>query len=250
MFYPQIFGVILLLFGIANSVKVGPVEDGSQSVNLSVGFGLATVFISVLGVYGAYREQVVPLILYSVLTVMEFILLTVLAIIVTLTETQKEAIERDLDKMIPLSEANAESQQKLNKLQLESRCCGLKDYTDWREQIPPSCFCPPDYIDRCVAVHSFRNAEGIRNPHTATVSSRYKERYVYHMTCGPIIIEQRKKILKILLGIFFTLATITVAAVIVALMLCYKIHTQSAVAGISHDNDSRTKYELQPDRMS
>ncbi|XP_076861587.1 uncharacterized protein LOC143514377 isoform X2 [Brachyhypopomus gauderio] len=242
-----IFGVVLLLFGVANSVKV--VEDGFVSVILSVGFGLATVLLSMLGVYGAYREQVLALLVYSVLMAIECIVLIVLAIIVTLTQTQKEAIERDLDKMIPLSQANASSKQRMEKVQLENRCCGLKDFLDWREQVPPSCLCPPDDQTRqLMCIHTNRTTQN-NHLHTGPTTSPHTDLYVYEKTCGPIIIKQRMNTLKILLGIFFTLATITAAAVIVALLLCYKIHAQSAITGISKDSDSRRKYELRPDEM-
>ncbi|XP_036433071.1 tetraspanin-6-like isoform X2 [Colossoma macropomum] len=227
-----IFGVILLLFGIvANSVKAAPLEGWTQGVFLSVGFGLATILLSILGVYGAYKEQVLPLLLYSVFMAIEFTVLMVLAIIATLAQPQlKREIEQSFGRMASLYNTDAVFQREINKLQQKAQCCGLDDYTDWKDEIPHSCFCPPDYPgreDKCVSVPKFHNNE----------------------SCGPILTEYAKNCLRILLGILFTLATIEVAGVIAVLLLWYKIHTRCPGTDFSRDNDSRTKYELQPDKM-
>ncbi|XP_072528870.1 tetraspanin-6-like [Salminus brasiliensis] len=249
-----IFGVILLLFGIvANSVKATPVEDWTpQVVLLSVGFGLATILLSVLGVYGAYREQVLPLLLYSVFMAIEFTVLLVLAIIATLAQPQMEkTIEESFNKMTSLYKLDEVFQRELNKLQKEAECCGLNNYADWKEKIPPSCLCTladPEREAKCViAKTTIPNPEWIRNPHSEPPPPS-SENYVYAKKCGPVLIEYAKNGWRILLGILFTLSTIEVAAVVTALLLWYRIHTRSPGSGLSEDN-SRTKYELQPDKM-
>ncbi|KAL7827753.1 hypothetical protein AOLI_G00309050 [Acnodon oligacanthus] len=248
-----IFGVTLLLFGIvANSVKAASLEGWTQGVFLSVGFGLATILLSILGLYGAYKEQVLPLLLYSIFMAIEFTVLMVLAIIATLAQPQlNREIEQSFGRMTSLYDTDEVFQREINKLQQKAQCCGLNDYTDWKDAIPHSCFCPPAYPgreDKCVSVPKIHNTEWIRNAHSEPASPEDTE-YVYKMGCGPILTEYAKNCLRILLGILFTLATIEVAAVIAVLLLWYKIHTRSPGTDFSRDNNSRTKYELQPDKM-
>ncbi|KAL7882977.1 hypothetical protein SRHO_G00006350 [Serrasalmus rhombeus] len=249
-----IFGVILLLFGIvANSVKTASLEEWTQGVILSVGFGLATILLSILGMYGAYKEQVLPLLLYSVFMAIEFTVLIVLAIIATLAQPQlKREIEQSFSRMTSLYYTDQVFQREINKLQQKAQCCGLNDYTDWENEVPHSCFCPPAYQDRedkCISVPKYHNTEWIRNAHSEPASPEDREYSVYKMSCGPILTEYVKNCLRILLGILFTLATIEVAAVIAVLLLWYKIHTRTPGTDFSRDNNSRTKYELQPDKM-
>ncbi|KAI4882992.1 hypothetical protein NFI96_015803 [Prochilodus magdalenae] len=254
----QIFGVILLLFGIvANSIKGAPLEASkiplfgwTYGVFLSVGFGLATILLSILGLYGAYKVQVLPLLLYSVFMAIKLIVLTVLAIIATLKQPQVESeIQLSFGRMTTDLSTDPVLWRELNKLQHRAQCCGLNNYTDWNDHIPHSCLCPPNYPD-CVRVSKTKvqNIEGIRNSNSETASPEEMDFYVYRMICGPILMEFVRNCFRILLGIIFTLATIEVAAVIVALLLWYKIHTQSQGTDFSQDT-SRTKYELQPDKM-
>ncbi|XP_022527243.1 CD63 antigen [Astyanax mexicanus] len=249
-FLLMIFGVILLLFGIVvNSVKAAPVQDWTpQVVLLSVGFGLATFLLSVLGVYGAYREQVLPLLLYSVFMAIKFTVLMVLAIIATLAQPQMEKmIEQSFRRMTSLYNVDEVFQRELNKLQKEAQCCGLNHYTDWKNETPPSCRCSlvnSEREEKCV-IATAPNFEWIRNPHSEPPSEQY---YVYTKKCGPILIEYAKNGWRILLGILFTLATIEVAAVVAALLLWYKLHTRSPGTSLSEDNNSRMKYELQPEK--
>ncbi|KAL6459707.1 hypothetical protein MHYP_G00314660 [Metynnis hypsauchen] len=240
-----IFGVILLLFVIvANSAKPASLEKWALILFLSVGFGLATILLSILGMYGAYKEQVLPLLLYSVFMAIEFIVLMVLAIIATFTQPQlKRDIEQYFDRMTSRYNTDAVFHREINKLQQKAQCCGLNDYTDWEDVIPHSCFCPPAYPgreDKCVSVPKFHNTEWIRNAHSEPASPEDTEYSVYKMSCEPILMEYMKNYLRILLGIGFTLATIEVAAVIAVLLLWYKIHTRSPGTDFSRDNNSRT----------
>ncbi|KAG7321575.1 hypothetical protein KOW79_014433 [Hemibagrus wyckioides] len=257
-------GVVLLLVGIvASTFKIEPLTSGyywqygTQSVLFSIGFGLATILLSILGVYGAYQEHVLALLLYSIFMSIEFIALLALTIIAILAQPQVEKkIEDSFGNMTSLYNTDEVFHRELNKLQQEAECCGLLYYTDWKDQIPPSCDCPQNYSDkeaRCVKVNvnvqNYRSSELNKKAESDLMTAQTPMRYVHKMHCGPILMRHLKNALRIMLGIVFTLATVMLAAVIVALLLWNKINMRSSVAGISNDDD-RTKYELQPHKMA
>ncbi|KAB5542072.1 hypothetical protein PHYPO_G00087240 [Pangasianodon hypophthalmus] len=257
-------GVVLLLVGIvASTFKIEPLisgyywQDGTQSVLFSIGFGLATILLSILGVYGAYQEHVLALLLYSIFMTIEFIALLALTIIAILAQPQVEKkIEESFANMTSLYNTDQVFRRELNKLQQEAECCGLIHYTDWRDQIPSSCDCPQNYSDkqaRCAKVivnaQNYRSSEVNKNAGTDPMTVQSPVHYVHKMNCSPILMSHVKNTLRILFGIVFTLATIMLASVIVALLLWNNINTRSSVTGISHDDD-RMKYELQPHKMA
>ncbi|XP_053506715.1 CD63 antigen-like [Ictalurus furcatus] len=255
-------GVVLLLVGIvASTFKIDPLisgyywQDATQSVLFSIGFGLATILLSILGVYGAYQDNVLALLLYSIFMIIEFIALLALTIIAILAQPQVEKkIEESFGNTTSLYYADDVFRHELDKLQQEAECCGLLYYTEWRDQIPSSCDCPQNYSEsRCAKVivnmQNYRSNEVNKKAGTDPMTVQSSLRYVYKTNCGPILTRHVKNALRILFGIVFTLATIMLAALIVALLLWHKINTRLSVTGISHDDD-RMKYELQPHKMA
>ncbi|KAF4079474.1 hypothetical protein AMELA_G00178450 [Ameiurus melas] len=255
-------GVVLLLVGIvASTFKIDPLisgyywQDATQSVLFSVGFGLATILLSILGVYGAYQDNVLALLLYSIFMTIEFIALLALTIISILAQPQVEKkIEESFGNTTSLYYTDEVFRQELDKLQREAKCCGLLYYNEWRDQIPSSCDCPQNYSEAgCAKVISnmqnYRSSEVNKKAGTDPMTAQSPLRYVYKTNCGPILTRHVKNALRILFGIVFTLATIMVAALIVALLLWHKINTRLSITGISH-NDDRMKYELQPHKMA
>lgn len=239
-----ICGVSLLLFGIiANSTKYHLIEDGSHVVLVSVGLGLSTILLAVLGVYGAYQEQLLALLLYNIFMAIEFIILLTLAIITILAQTQVEKeIEQSFGQILPLSDRDEGFKHELSKLQIEAECCGLKNYFDWGNHFHDSCYCPAEYPKkkvRCVAVQN-KNQSMTNDSKAHNVTM-----YVYSTPCGPVLITYVKNAIRILLGILFTLATIKVAAMIVAFFLWNKIRTRLQDSDAQDKN--RRKYELQPE---
>ncbi|XP_060745648.1 23 kDa integral membrane protein-like [Tachysurus vachellii] len=242
-------GVGLLLVGIVMSTfKTEPLisgyywQDGTHSVIFSIGFGLATILLSILGVYGAYQEHVLALFLYNIFMSLEFIALLALTVISILLEPQVEKkIDESFRNMTSLYYTDEVFHRELSKLQQEAECCGLLYYGEWSNQIPSSCDCPQNYSDkeaRCTKVSELNKKAGTE-PTTF--------RYVHKMNCSLILMRHVKKALRILYGTVFTLATIMLAAVIVALFLGQKIKTHSSHTGISHN---RMKYELQQHKMT
>ncbi|KAM9467401.1 tetraspanin-6-like [Clarias gariepinus] len=254
-------GVVLLLVGIvASTFKIEPVisgyywQDGTQSVLFSIGFGLVTILLSILGVYGAYYEHVLALLLYSIFMTIKFIVLLALTIIAILKQPQVEKkIEDSFRNMTSLYNTDEVFHNELDKLQRQAECCGLLHYSDWKDQTPASCDCPQNYTDKedkCVASPPiYQSIKEKKDPGTNPKTNQKPMRYVYKANCSPVLMKHVKNTLRILFGIVFTLATIMLAAVIVALFLWHKINMRSSVAGISHDDD-RTKYELQPHKMA
>ncbi|XP_066524757.1 23 kDa integral membrane protein-like [Hoplias malabaricus] len=247
----MIFGVILLLFAIvANSITTAPVEGWLKGVLPSVGFGLVTIVLSILGIYGAYKNEVLPLILYSVFMIIVLTALMVLTLLATFFQPQVVIqIEKMLNQIYLPTETDEEFLRELNKLQQEAQCCGLNNHRDWHNKTPSSCFCPLNYLNReteCVKdqkyIANLANRDRVSEP-------PFLDEYVYKTGCGPVMIENMKILLRILLGMLYSLATIKIAAVIVALLLWHKIHSLSSGSGFSKDGN-RTKYELRPDQMS
>ncbi|XP_053544305.1 CD63 antigen isoform X2 [Ictalurus punctatus] len=230
-------GVVLLLVGIvASTFKIDPLisgyywQDATQSVLFSIGFGLATILLSILGVYGAYQDNVLALLLVE------------------------KKIEESFGNTTSLYYADDVFRHELDKLQKEAECCGLLYYTEWRDQIPSSCDCPQNYSESTCAkvnvnLQNYRSSEVNKKAGTDPMTVQNSLRYVYKTNCGPILTRHVKNALRILFGIVFTLATIMLAALIVALLLWHTINTRLSVTGISHDDD-RMKYELQPHKMT
>ncbi|XP_046729954.1 CD63 antigen-like isoform X2 [Silurus meridionalis] len=187
-------GLVLLLVGIvASTFKIEPLisgyywQDGTQSVLFSIGFGLATILISILGVYGAYHEHILALLLYSIFMIIEFVALLALTIIAIIAQPQVEKrIEESFGNMTSLYNTDEVFHRELNKLQQEAECCGLLYYTDWRNHIPSSCDCPPDYPEkdaRCTKVsgnvQNYRSSEVKKKTGAEAVTDQSPMRYVY-----------------------------------------------------------------------
>ncbi|KAK3544945.1 hypothetical protein QTP86_029205 [Hemibagrus guttatus] len=236
-------GMGLLLVGIVLSTfKTKPLiggyywQDGTHSVFFSIGFGLATILLSILGMYGAYQEHVGVLFLYSIFMTLEFIALLTLTVISMLIQPQREKIADETFKnMTSFYNTNEVFHRELNQLQQEAECCGLLDYYEFRQQIPPSCDCPQNYTDKEASCAQLKNQE-----------DKSTSRHIYKTNCSLILLRHVKNALRIMYGTSFTLATIMLAAVIVAFFMWRKINKHSR-AGISHN---RTKYELQPRKMT
>ncbi|KAG7320140.1 hypothetical protein KOW79_015993 [Hemibagrus wyckioides] len=237
-------GMGLLLVGIVISTfKTKPLiggyywQDGTYSVFFSIGFGLATILLSIIGIYGAYQEHVLVLFLYSIFMTLEFIALLTLTVISMLTEPQMErTAEESFKNMTTFYNTDKDFRDELNKLQQESECCGLIFHGDFKDKIPPSCDCPQNYMDkeaRCTKIENKNDNSTLR--------------YIYEATCNLILMKRVKNTLRIMYGTDFTLATIMLATVIVAFLMWQKINELSSRSGISH---KRTKYELQPRKMT
>ncbi|KAK3518193.1 hypothetical protein QTP70_033887, partial [Hemibagrus guttatus] len=158
--------------------------DGTHSVFFSIGFGLATILLSILGMYGAYQEHVGVLFLYSIFMTLEFIALLTLTVISMLIQPQREKIADETFKnMTSFYNTNEVFHRELNQLQQEAECCGLLDYYEFRQQIPPSCDCPQNYTDKEASCAQLKN-------------------------CSLILLRHVKNALRIMYGTSFTLATI------------------------------------------
>ncbi|XP_056132457.1 tetraspanin-8-like isoform X2 [Lampris incognitus] len=117
---------LALLSQIVSSTHGGQALEG-RSVGLAILYftGSVTMVISILGAYGAHKENRVALIVVDGL------------------------MEEKFREVLPLDRADADIQNQVVQLQETFHCCGLFSYADWEQNIPESCVCDPQEMEEC-----------------------------------------------------------------------------------------------------
>ncbi|XP_028811001.1 CD63 antigen-like [Denticeps clupeoides] len=245
------FGIMLFLFGIiANSVKIQIEALESVATSPGVAFttvvGILTIVLAILGAYSAYREMTLPLLLYAVLMSIELIVVLVIAITIAIGQPQVEPdMQRKFQELKPLHSTDSDLQQALSDLQESEKCCGLISYTDWETQIPPSCFCSPDYEDqalKCVSLE-YPAEPFLGNNRAVAVEPKG---HVLNLSCGQNYLEYLIFKMQMKEGMLFTSATIMVAAIVASLFLWHKLHKRPPASVMLQNDSNRVKYELRP----
>ncbi|XP_056132628.1 uncharacterized protein LOC130109654 isoform X2 [Lampris incognitus] len=107
-------------------------------------FGPITVVLSVLGICAATTDIKPLLLLLSAVMFVEFVVLMVVASPLVQLQTQMDGVNDELFvNVTPLYRESTQFQTNLNDLQAKEACCGLRSYSDWKEQFLASCICSP-----------------------------------------------------------------------------------------------------------
>ncbi|KAL4660243.1 CD82 antigen-like [Arapaima gigas] len=118
-------------------------KEASSGVTLFCFFGTVTLLISLLGIYGAYKEKRIPLRMY--LGILFGGIIVILYFIVQMTSLKSKTngnLDAEFKELMPLNSAAHELQESIGKFQTVFECCGFFGYKDWSDEIPESCKCP------------------------------------------------------------------------------------------------------------
>ncbi|XP_036374332.1 uncharacterized protein LOC118770680 [Megalops cyprinoides] len=234
IFFNFLFGIlggVLLVFGIlAHALHHEQIENKMIGIFFLYIIGGATMAISFVGAYGAYKEKKWALIVFvTVMSLGGIALLWIAVPLVISRPTVYSVIEEQFRSVVPLDEADPQIQQAAETLQAQFKCCGLFDgYRDWRSHIPQSCLCSPDQsADKCEkAERSYRMLDFSR------FSDRLRdtEKLVYKQSCFPILMTYAEKALDITLGILFGLAVLALLGALMAVIMLCQIKDQPVAA--------------------
>ncbi|GAA6102627.1 tetraspanin-8-like [Tachysurus ichikawai] len=197
-----IFGVII--FGMALFGQQYAEEENTMTgVILLYVIGSGIFIISVLGVFGAYKENKCALIMFfAIMCLMTGGMLRVAIPIAVHRAEIHSAVQEYLKTTKAL---NKDMQHALNTVQELFMCCGLSNgYQDWQGEVPESCNCKGSYSpDMCESV--------LTNVQNLWYTSESTSRRVWSKPCGPVITEYLDKLFTITLAVFFTFAALAVS---------------------------------------
>ncbi|XP_040271656.1 tetraspanin-8 [Bufo bufo] len=154
-----------------------------SAIDVMIAVGSIIMVLGFFGCCGAIKESRCLLLLFFIGLFLILALQITAGILGVVYKPQLEAkINQTLHELMPLNQQSEDLKQALEKIQEESKCCGLvKGITDWGNTIPKSCLCSP--------------------PNTCA-STYYKE------TCSSVLVDYYQKNLIIIIGIAFGLAAV------------------------------------------
>ncbi|KAI4878063.1 hypothetical protein NFI96_011665 [Prochilodus magdalenae] len=121
------------------------------------------------------------------------------------------AFQSELSKVTPLNEADEDIRMGIEYVQNQTKCCGLfRGYLDWGDQVPKSCDCGRDEMDRCQKMQ-----EG--------VYSRGENRMVYSESCVPIMLEYFNYVYDIVLAVLFGFTSLALLGSLMSLGMILRI---------------------------
>lgn len=241
--FQRLFIFFNVLFAIAGGVIIGLgllgqfIYHGSteEFENQSKGFvvlyvvGGITMFMSLLGAYGAHREKRIPLIMFLVACFIVCFCLLRVAVPTAMYRPEVERIvEEKFREVLPLNEASPDVRQLTEKFQLNLKCCGLFGYTDWGDNVPDSCLCQgeEDLIEgTCQNI-----------PYQLLILSEFRmtghQKLIYKQPCFPIIEGYMAKVLDIVLGVFFGFAALALLGVVMSAVLLAQLRSSNVAVPV------------------
>uniref|UniRef100_A0A674CBD5 Tetraspanin n=1 Tax=Salmo trutta TaxID=8032 RepID=A0A674CBD5_SALTR len=229
--FQRLFIFFNVLFAIAGGVIIGLgllgqfIYHGSteEFENQSKGFvvlyvvGGITMFMSLLGAYGAHREKRIPLIMFLVACfVVCFCLLRVAVPTAMYRPEVERIVEEKFRELLPLNEASPDVRQLTEKFQLNLKCCGLFSYTDWGDNVPDSCLC-----------------QGEEDQMEGTCQN------IPYQPCFPIIEGYVAEALDIVLGVSFGFAALALLGAVLSAVLLAQLRSSNVAVPVVFSVSSR-----------
>ncbi|KAG7278585.1 hypothetical protein CRUP_013327 [Coryphaenoides rupestris] len=238
-----LFGILMMVVGFSSGYGTKhliliQLDEYSSTQGLLVlrGFGPVTMVMAILGLSAAATHTRPLLLVYCLVVFVVFVALMVVS--APLIQVQTE-IERGMDDLFlnvtPLYSAAPQLQTPLKELQTSDSCCGLKTSSDWREQLPPSCFCspadqaPPPYthtsfsqldnstlLPPCV---SNTQSPDPMTSHDLVTTPTPEELWVHSKPCGPILKGHLTFLVRVSIGVISAFTTVVMAAMLLSLAL-------------------------------
>ncbi|XP_039891935.1 tetraspanin-8-like isoform X1 [Simochromis diagramma] len=174
--------------------------------------GCITIMITMLGAYGAHKENKVALITSLVYTVIGCWLMLITGIQAAIIHPQLRGIGVEtFSELVPLDKSSTYVRNMTEDIQKQFHCCGLFSYKDW-ENIPDSCVC---------------SQEEEKEGKCQTVKNNtfmLQRKSVYTKTCFPTIMDHIQFHYNIILVVSFTLAILALLGVILSSIMVYHLY--------------------------
>ncbi|XP_075715511.1 tetraspanin-8 [Rhinoderma darwinii] len=157
-----------------------------SAIDVMIAVGAIIMVLGFFGCCGAIKESRCLLLLFFIGLFLILALQITAGILGVVYKPQLEdKVNKTLHGLLPLDNQPEEFKQALEKIQEESKCCGIvHGILDWRSAIPKSCSCTvPTNPDTC--------------------GSGY-----YKQTCASVFVDYYKNHLVIIIGIAFGLAAV------------------------------------------
>lgn len=197
----------------------------SVSVVMMYIIEIGCLLLSVLGVFGAFKEKRWCLILYAagMAAASQTIIVKTALSYQDIYEKRVVREESKLLSMMPLSTTSKANKTLLYNIQQEFECCGLiEGYKDWGSSIPPSCNC--QYPGKCIRLRG-----------SATLGAP-KNQYVYQEPCLPIYLSELKLAFTLAMGIQFGSGVFWVVLLVMSIKLMDQIRRKQEFMALLESN--------------
>ncbi|XP_026218236.1 tetraspanin-8-like [Anabas testudineus] len=206
-----IIGGLILLLTFQRHIFTNFNDDENVQVGIYCLYivGTVTLVISILGAYGAHRGSKVCLSVFLGCMVTGTLVMLIYGIPAAISRPRVEGIfENFMRSALPLDKAPEDLRNEVETIQTKMHCCGLFSYTDWGNNIPESCTCNPSE-DKCLSI-SYSDLS-------------FMERFVYSETCFHFLSDKFQLIIDIIIGIFFTLASLALLGTILSSIIIHQM---------------------------
>ncbi|XP_063357464.1 tetraspanin-8-like [Pelmatolapia mariae] len=186
---------------------------------------IGCLLLSVLGVFGAFKEKRWCFILYAAGMAAASQTIIVKAALSYQDIYEKRVVneESKLLSMMPLTTTSQANKTRLYHIQQELECCGLVEgYKDWGSSIPSSCNC--QYPGKCIRLRG-----------SATLGAP-KNQYVYQEPCLPIYVSELKLAFSLSMGIQFGSGVFWVILLVMSIKLMDQIRRKQDFMALLESN--------------
>uniref|UniRef100_A0AAQ6IHG3 Tetraspanin n=1 Tax=Anabas testudineus TaxID=64144 RepID=A0AAQ6IHG3_ANATE len=235
-----IIGGLILLLTFQRHIFTNFNDDENVQVGIYCLYivGTVTLVISILGAYGAHRGSKVCLSVFLGCMVTGTLVMLIYGIPAAISRPRVEGIfENFMRSALPLDKAPEDLRNEVETIQTKMHCCGLFSYTDWGNNIPESCTCNPSE-DKCLSIsYSVSVVPQTLYLYTPGFKCRlitflfvllfqdlsFMERFVYSETCFHFLSDKFQLIIDIIIGIFFTLASLALLGTILSSIIIHQM---------------------------
>lgn len=219
VFFAIVGGLILALAVLSHAVTAsGGIEYNYGGLIVLYVLGSFTMLISILGAYGAHRENRVSLIMFLVCMVIGSLVMLRAGVPAAFLRSElDEVMEDKLKDMVPLDQTSPMNKNAANEVQEWLHCCGLFSYKDWGNQMPDSCLCDNQEVaeDQCMTItYDSMMMFGLARP-----KSIHKE------PCYPLIKYYVNLMADVVLGVIFTLAILAVLGMVLSSVMIHQLRS-------------------------
>ncbi|XP_053505955.1 tetraspanin-8 [Ictalurus furcatus] len=221
-----IFGIVVFVLALLAHQFVNE-PNGLHGVILLYVIGSVIFIIAVLGAYGAYKESKCALIVFF--TVMCLATIGMLRIAVPMAASQQELISAVRQQFGTKDVFTKDVEKALDSIQAHLQCCGLNGYEDWKDQVPVSCNCVNEHgpSGECKKITSRKSYQSFWQDRGS------ESRMVWSQPCGPIIIEYLDKLITIVMGVLFGLATLAILGGLMSLAMIVRVSAPETAIHLS-----------------
>uniref|UniRef100_A0A3Q3XKE0 Tetraspanin n=1 Tax=Mola mola TaxID=94237 RepID=A0A3Q3XKE0_MOLML len=209
-----ILGLTLVSQLVTSSNGRDDLQRRSNGILMLYILGVITMMVTIIGAYGAHKENKFCLNVFLVCMLVGFLLMLKSGIATATTRPEmEELLKEKFRELLPLDKVEESVKRMLDDVQSQQNCCGVFGYKDWGDNIPDSCLCDQQ-----------QELSGL----CQTVNSTMPQQPVYAATCFSIILDNTLLLNKIMIGIIFTLATLALLGFTLSTSLVCRMRSKGA----------------------